>query len=201
MNAQGSIAHEDSCIAAPGAVDLSRYPPGSVERGAGRLKEGLWILIRSVLFGACPFRLYRLKRWVLRRFGAAVGRGVVIKPGVKILFPWRLVVGDHVWLGEECWLLNAARITIDQHVCISQRAMLVSIGHDYKSPDFGPILAPITIRRGCWIAAGGWVGQGVEMGSHAVLCACSVATKDMEPYGIYRGNPAVKIRTRQIRSE
>ena len=127
-----------------------------------------------------------------------VGAGVVIKPNVRITFPWKLTLGDHVWVGEECWLLNLAPILVESHVCISQRAFLCSGSHNYKSRTFDLILKEIKIERGVWIGAGAWMGPGVRAGSHAVLTACSVATKDLEPYGIYQGNPAVLVRKRKI---
>jgi putative colanic acid biosynthesis acetyltransferase WcaF len=133
---------------------------------------------------------------MLRRFGAKVGRGVVIKPQVKITFPWKLTLGDHVWLGEECWLLNLDHITIADNVCISQRAFLCTGNHNYKSPTFDLIVKPIVIEEGVWIGAGSLVGPGVTASSHAVLTAGSVATDDLQPFGIYRGNPAVFIKLR-----
>src|SRR5205823_4858831 len=108
-----------------------------------------------------------------RMFGAKVGHGVVIKANVRITFPWKLSVGDHVWLGDECWLLNLAPITIDSHVCISQRVFLCSGSHNYKSAAFDLIVKEIRVERGVWIGAGAWVGPGVCAGSHSVLTACS----------------------------
>jgi putative colanic acid biosynthesis acetyltransferase WcaF len=179
-------------------VDLSRYTPGNFDRGAGLLKEGLWLVVSLFLFRLSPFSFSALKCFVLRVFGAKVGRGVTIKPQVKITFPWKLRVGDHVWLGEECWLLNLERIVIGSHACISQRAFLCTGSHDFKQPRFDLITKPITLEDGAWVGAGAWVGPGVTFGSHAVLTAGSVATKNLEPFGIYRGNPAELVKQRVI---
>jgi putative colanic acid biosynthesis acetyltransferase WcaF len=124
--------------------------------------------------------------------------GVTIKPQVKITCPWKLEVGDHVWLGEECWLLNLERIIIENNVCISQRAFLCTGSHNYKLSTFDLITKPITVKDGAWLGAGCWVGPGVTVGNHAVLAAGSVATKNLEPFGIYRGNPAVLLKQRVI---
>ena len=180
-------------------VDLSRFTTGGFERGAGAFKEGLWRLVSLVLFQLCPVCLSPLKRAVLRWFGASVGRGVVIKPEVKITFPWKLTLGDHVWLGEECWLLNLAPITVASNVCISQRAFLCTGNHDYTSPTFDLITKPIRVEEGAWVGAGAFVGPGVSVGSHAVLAAGSVATGDLQSYGVYQGNPAVRLKERGIR--
>jgi putative colanic acid biosynthesis acetyltransferase WcaF len=182
-------------------VDLSAYKATGFDRGAGVLKEGLWLVVSLFLFRLCPFKFSALKRSVLRLFGAKVGTGVVIKPDVRITFPWKLELGDYVWLGEGCWLLDLAPITIESHACISQRGFLCAGSHDYKSPSFDLRVRPISIERGAWVGAGAWVGPGVRMGDHSVLTANSVAAEDLEPSGIYRGNPALLIRHRVISSE
>lgn len=179
-------------------VDLERFDNRAFDRGASRLKEALWLLVRLGLFELCPFGLYAVKVACLRAFGAKIGRGLVIKPGVKITFPWKLEIGDHVWLGEDCWLLNLDRITLGSHVCISQRAMLCTGSHNYSSPTFDLVVKPLRVGDGAWIAAQAWVGPGVAVGEHALLSAGSVTTRDLEPRGIYQGNPAVKVRQREI---
>ena len=156
-------------------------------------------MVSWLLFRLCPISLSRLKRRVLRAFGARIGEGVVIKPRVTITFPWKLTVGDHVWLGEECWLLNLERIVIGNNVCISPRAFLCTGSHNYKSPKFDLIVKPITVENGAWLGAGCWVGPGVTVGTHAVLTAGSIAATDLEPSGIYRGNPAVAFKERRLR--
>jgi putative colanic acid biosynthesis acetyltransferase WcaF len=180
------------------SVDLSSYSSARFDRGAGKFREALWLVISLFLFRLCPFSLSPFKRAVLRAFGAKIGRGVVIKPDVKITFPWKLEVGDFVWLGEESWLLNLDRIVIGSNVCISQRAFLCTGNHNYRLPAFDLIVKPITIEAGAWLGAGCWVGPGVKIGSHAVLAACSVMSGDMEPWGIYQGNPAMLIKQRTM---
>lgn len=182
-------------------VDLSSYSCAHFDRGASKAREFIWLLVSLLLFRLCPISLSPLKRAVLRAFGARIGHDVTIKPQVKITFPWKLEIGDHVWLGEECWLLNLERITIGNHVCISQRAFLCTGSHDYKSPTFNLIVKPIQVQDGAWLGAGCWVGPGVSVGNHAVLAAGSIATKDLEPFGIYRGNPAAFVRQRIISTE
>jgi len=183
-----------------GRVDLSTYSAARFDREAGRVKEAAWLVVNLVLFWLCPLKCSALKAAVLRWFGAEVGRGVVFKPGVKITFPWKLKLGDHVWLGEDCWLLNLAPITIAGHVCISQRAFLCTGNHDYTSPSFDLMTAPIHVEAGAWIGAAALVAPGVNAGSHAVLTAGSVATRDLEPFGIYQGNPAQRVGERHVRA-
>ena len=180
------------------SVDLSRYTTGQFDRGAEWAKESLWLVVSLILFRLCPFSFSALKGMVLRAFGADIGRNVTIKPQVKITFPWKLTIGNHVWLGEECWLLNLERIVIGSNVSISQRAVLCTGSHDYKRSTFDLIVKPITIEDGVWMGAGCWVGPGVTIASHAVLTLGSVATKNLAANGIYRGNPAVLVKQRVI---
>ena len=178
------------------SVDLASFSNPEFDRGASRFKEALWVLA-SYFFFAPPLPWpSALRVFCLRLFGATVGCGVVIKPRVKITFPWKLTLGDHVWLGEECWLLNLERITIADSVCISQRALLCTGNHNYKSPTFDLIVKPIQVEAGAWIGAGALVGPGVTVGTHAVLAMGSVATDDLQSYGIYRGNPAMWVKER-----
>jgi putative colanic acid biosynthesis acetyltransferase WcaF len=179
------------------AVDLGAFSSRAFDRGANLLTEAAWVLVSLVLFRFCPLKLSRLKTTVLRWFGASVGRGVVIKPNIKITFPWRLVLGDDVWLGEECWLLNLAPIEIASNVCISQRAFLCTGNHNYKSQSFDLITEPIRVEAGAWVGAGALVGPGVTVGTRAVLTAGSVATKDLDPNAVYQGNPAVRVKRRE----
>lgn len=181
-------------------VDLSVYKTIGFERGASVVKEGLWLVVSLLLFRLCPFKLSAVKCAVLRAFGARIGKGVVIKPDVRITFPWKLTLGDHVWLGEGCWILNLAPVVIENHVCISQRAFLCTGSHDYKSPTFDLLVKPIQIETGAWLGACAWVGPGVCVQRYAVLTANSVTVKNLDSFGVYQGNPAICIRQRVIRS-
>ncbi len=140
----------------------------------------------------------RPKRLLLRLFGATVGKGLIIKPNVNIKYPWRLTIGDHVWLGEEVWIDSLDEVFIGDHVCISQGAMLECGNHDYSRPGFDLMTQAIRVERGTWIGAKSFVGPGVTIGEHAVLSVASVTTTDLDANYIYRGNPAVKVRERHI---
>ncbi len=175
-------------------VDLTHYDANNLgfgrSIGASKFKQILWFFC-SVLFirnPLIPFAAFR--KWVLVAFGAKIGIESRIRPGVQIKFPWKLELGDHVWLGENCWIDNLTHITIGSHSCISQGAMLCTGNHDYKSAGFRLQLKPIIIEDGVWIGAKAFVGPGVHAKSHSMLTAGSVATKDLEPYTIYQGIPA-----------
>ena len=129
---------------------------------------------------------------ILRWFGAKVGTGLVMsKPKVNIKFPWRLSIGNHVWIGESSWILNIAPVTIGDNVNIAQGAMLLTGNHYYQSVEFETIARPIVLEDGVFIGAQTVVCPGVTCKSHSILGVGSVATHDLEPYKIYIGVPAV----------
>lgn len=133
----------------------------------------------------------------MRLFGAKVGKGVVIKPSVNIKSPWRLVIGDHAWIGEFVWIDNLVNVQIGNNCCLSQGAFLLTGNHDYKKTSFDLITGSIVLENGVWIGAKAVVCPGVTCHSHAVLTVGSVATDDLDANGIYQGNPAVKVRERK----
>lgn len=177
-------------------TDLSNYDNSWYKPGGGSLKRLLWYFI-NVLFFINPLNPSSwLKVMWLRLFGAHVGKGVVIKPAVNIKYPWQLYIGDHTWIGERVWIDNLARVTIGNNCCISQGAMLLCGNHNYKRKSFDLIVKPITLEDGAWAGAMSVICPGVTLKSHAVLSVQSVATETLEAYGLYKGNPAVKIRDR-----
>tara|TARA_B100001287_G_scaffold237831_1_gene210990 strand:+ start:18076 stop:18624 length:549 start_codon:yes stop_codon:yes gene_type:complete len=178
-------------------TDLSKYKKNHQSSGSiiSRLS---WYFINIIFFKSSLIPLNKLKVFLLRFFGASVGKGVVVKPCVNIKYPWNLEIGNYVWLGENVWIDNLDKVTILDHSCISQGATLLCGNHDYFSSSFDLITQPITLEQGAWIGVNSTVCPGINIGSHAVLSAGSVATKDLEPYAIYQGNPACKVRKRII---
>lgn len=166
--------------------------------GAGKIKQLLWYFTNVVFFVNPLNPLSSLKRFFLKLFGASIGKGVVIKPGVNIKYPWKLFVGDHTWIGEDVWIDNLADVHIGSNVCLSQGAMLLTGNHNYSKTTFDLMVSPITLKDGVWIGANALVCPGVTCETHAVLAAMSVANRNLAAYSIYQGNPAVLTKTRVI---
>lgn len=141
-----------------------------------------------------------LRRALLRLFGAHVGRGVVIKPGVRVKYPWLLRVGDYAWIGEDAWIDNLALVSIGANACISQAAYLCTGNHDWSDLHFALKLGPIDIGDGAWVGARAVICPGTKLSEGAVASAGSVASGELQPNGIYAGNPATLLRHRQLRS-
>lgn len=172
--------------------DNRGYNPGSY------FKQILWYLAGRMFINTYfPYPM-SLKCWILRVFGARIGERVTIKPKVNIKYPWYLRVGNQTWIGEKVWIDNLTMVTLGTNVCLSQESYLLTGNHDYTKSSFDLIVKPVIIENGAWIGAKAIVCPGVKVGSHAVLAVNSVATKDMDPYSIYQGNPAVFIKTRNI---
>ncbi len=182
------------------AVDLSGYNNDwySKEIGAGKLKQMIWYFTNILFFTNSINVFSGLKVFLLRLFGARVGQGVLIKPAVNIKYPWKLEIGDHVWIGEKVWIDNLAPVRIGSSVCISQGAMLLTGNHNYKLPSFDLMIGAITLEDGAWVGAQAIVCPGVTLATHAVLSVGSVATSNLDAFGIYSGNPAIFQRERVI---
>ncbi|MDT0646271.1 WcaF family extracellular polysaccharide biosynthesis acetyltransferase [Zunongwangia sp. F260] len=161
-------------------VRLDHFDPGmGLDRGAGKGKEICWYLVKVIFFlSALPYPT-NLKIFFLRAFGARVGKGVVIKPRVNIHFPWKLVIGNNVWLGEEVSILNFEPVHIGNNVCISQRAFLCGGNHDFRIPSMPYRNGPISLSDGCWIGASCFIGPGVTIGVDTVITVGSIVTSSI----------------------
>lgn len=170
-------------------VDLSKYDNSWYHPGS-TLRRMMWYAVDGLLVSCHWMPVSRVKLAVLRAFGANIGRGVVVKPGVRIKYPWLLSVGDYSWIGEDVWIDNLAQVEIGPNCCLSQGAMLLCGNHDYRSERFDLKVGEIHLEEGAWIGARATVVGGVRVGREAILAVGSVATADLRPEGIYQGNPA-----------
>ncbi|AMR31807.1 acyl transferase [Mucilaginibacter sp. PAMC 26640] len=179
-------------------TDLAIYNNHPYNPGGNVLKRLLWYYVNAIVFNTHLFPVSGLKIFLLKLFGAKIGVGVVIKPAVNIKYPWLLSVANHTWIGEGVWIDNLVMVTIGSNVCISQGAILQTGSHNYKKHAFDLITGGIVLEDGAWIGCSAIINQGIRVGTHAVLTTGSIATKNLAPYFIYQGNPAVKIRPRAI---
>ena len=179
-------------------TSLENYTTGDFKIGRGKITQFLWY-ITNVLFFINPLNpISSLKVFLLRVFGAKIEKGVVVKPGVNIKYPWKSTVGNYAWIGENVWIDNLDKVEIGVNSVLSQGAMLLCGNHNFKKSSFDLITKPIFIEEGVWIGAKSIVTGGVTCKSHSVLAVNSVASSDLEEYFIYRGNPAEKVQSRNI---
>lgn len=180
-------------------TDLSRYDNSWYQPGSF-IKRITWLAINSIFFNHSLAVFNGLKCALIRWYGGKVGERVMIKPSVNIKYPWFLNIGNDVWIGEKVWIDSLTTITIADNVVLSQGAMLLTGNHNYTLPTFDLVVKPIVLEAGVWIGAQAVVCPGVVCKSHSVLAVGSVATKNLEAFCIYQGNPAVKVKTRLISS-
>lgn len=162
------------------------------------MKQILWYYVNIIVFKSAWFPVSAFKVKLLKLFGARIGKNVVVKPSVNIKYPWKLSIGNNTWVGENVWVDNLADVTIGNNVCLSQGAMLLTGNHDFTKSTFDLVTKPIVLEDGVWIGAQSVVCPGIICREHAVLSVKSVATKNLEAYTIYQGNPAVSVKERRI---
>ncbi len=175
-------------------LSASKAPPGFRGRPAWFVQ--LWWIVQSLLFHTSPQALYGWRRFLLRLFGARIGRGVLIRPSVTVTYPWKLSIGDWSWVGDHATLYTLGNITIGDNAVVSQHSYLCAASHDYARPTFDLYAKPIQIESEAWVAAHSFIGPGVTVGRGAIVGACSLALKDVPSGMICAGNPLSVIRPR-----
>ena len=179
-------------------TNLKNFNNSWYKAGASTPVMLLWYFTNLLFFTSRWLPLNAFKVFLLRIFGAKVGTGVIIKPAVNIKYPWRLKIGNNVWIGEQVWIDNLENVEIGDNVCISQGAMLLCGNHNYKKTSFDLMVGKIILEEGSWIGAQTVVCPGVICRSHALLTVGSVATGELKAFTIYQGNPALPVRNRVI---
>lgn len=164
---------------------------------ASRFGRGLWGGVCTLLFRPSPRPAHAWRAALLRLFGARLGPHCHIYPGARIWAPWNLVCEDAVCIADEAVIYNPALITLRSHSVVSQQAYLCGAGHDIDDPAFPMRSQPIEVGRYAWVAARATVCPGVSVGDGAVLALAAVATRDLQPWGVYAGVPARWVRQRR----
>lgn len=182
------------------SVELAAFDNSWYQCGRSRLMQALWFFLGLPILRSALLPSSGIRCALLRLFGAQVGTGVVIKPGVRVKYPWLLSVEADSWLGEDCWIDNLAPVFIGRNVCLSQGTYLCTGNHDWTDPAFGLIVKPISISNGAWVGARSVIAPGVSLGEGAVLTAGSVAVRDIPAWQIHAGNPARLVRYRHLQA-
>jgi putative colanic acid biosynthesis acetyltransferase WcaF len=185
------VQHSDSRV----RLDLFDASIGLV-RGRSSLVEAAWYVVKCMFFTTSVPWPSRWKAELLKLFGAVVGKGVVIKPRINIHLPWKLVIGDHCWIGEGAWILNLEQVSIGAQACLSQNVFLCTGNHDFRDPAMTYRNAPIVIEDGVWVAAQTFVGPGVTIAKEAVVLAGSAVLKSLAGGKVYQGSPCIEVADR-----
>jgi putative colanic acid biosynthesis acetyltransferase WcaF len=182
--------HIDAALAA----DPYQRPAFSTSNRARRLA---WNICWALLFRLSPRPLFAWRAFLLRCAGATLAPGCKFYPAAKIWAPWNLTCETLVAVADGAEIYNPAPMRLDSHVIVSQGAYLCGATHDYDDPAFPLLAYAMHIGAYSWVCARATVAPGVNLGAGAVLGLQSVATRDLEPWTVYAGSPAVKVRERK----
>ncbi|SCB26868.1 putative colanic acid biosynthesis acetyltransferase WcaF [Bradyrhizobium shewense] len=176
----------------PRFQDLSRSkaPPGF--RGRSGLTVLLWQTVQQTLFAWSPQPAYGWRRWLLRLFGAEVGKGVLVRPTARVTYPWKVKLGNYCWIGDNAELYSLGPITIGDNAVVSQRSYICAATHDYKDIKFPLVAVPVVVEREAWIAADCFIAPGVTIGIGAIVGARTTVLRDVEARAIVAGHPAAQ---------
>jgi putative colanic acid biosynthesis acetyltransferase WcaF len=162
------------------ARSLAGFHGHGYDKGRPRVVQAAWFAVQNLIFWKWWLPA-SLRPKLLRGFGAQVGNNVFIRHRVRVLWPWKLKVGDNTWIGEDAWILNLEPVTIGHDVCISQGVFLCAGGHDMTSPTFEYDNGPIAIADEVWLGAQAMVLRGVTVGKGAVVAARCKVSDDVPP--------------------
>jgi putative colanic acid biosynthesis acetyltransferase WcaF len=160
-----------------------------------------WGVVEGTAFRLSPHNAYGWRSFLLKIFGAKVGKKVRVRPTAHIEIPWNLTIGDHSVVGDGAILYCLGPVKIGRFVTISQYAHLCAGTHDTHTRRMELLRPPIQLGDDVWVAADAFVGPGVTIGDRTILGARASAFHDLPPDMVAVGNPARAIRKREFTAE
>ena len=162
-----------------------------------RLARLAWMVMAALFFRLSPRPMHAWRALLLRCFGAKLGKGVHVYPKVKVWAPWNLTCADFAGIGDGAEIYNPAPMHFGEFCVVSQDSYICGATHDYNDPAFPLLAFEMRVGARAWICARACVAPGVQVGEGAVLGLASVATRNLEPWTVYAGAPAVAVKVRQ----
>lgn len=158
----------------------------------------LWWVAQALFFRCSPQFAYGFRAWLLRLFGARVGQATIIRPTVRITYPWKVSIGDYAWVGDDVVLYSLGEIEIGAHAVVSQRSYVCAADHDYTQSDFPIRARKVIIGSQAWLAADVFVAPGVRIGEGAVIGARSSVFRNMPDGMLCMGSPCHPVKPRVV---
>ncbi|PLT47321.1 WcaF family extracellular polysaccharide biosynthesis acetyltransferase [Paenibacillus sp. FSL W8-1187] len=180
-------------------IRLDRYDQSGYSRGRSGAVVLLWWLVQGSLFRYSLHPMYGWRRFLLRLFGARIGRGVQVRATARFTYPWKVSIGDWSWIGDEAEFYSLDRIEVGAHCVVSQRSYLCTGSHDIEDPRFGLVTRPIVLRDGAWVASDAFVYPGVTVGVMGVVAARSTVTRPVPDGEVHAGTPAAFVKRRIVK--
>ena len=179
-------------------VDLSKYDQSWFDRGRPSYIIALWWIVQDTLFRCSLHNMYGFRNFILRCFGAKIGKNVKIRRKCEITYPWKLEIGDNTWIDDEVLIYNLDNIKIGSNCSITRRSFLCTGNHDTQDPYFGLIVKPIVIEDGVWIQADCFISQGITIEKNSIVRARSSVLKNLQANKIYQGLPCKELKERTL---
>jgi len=176
--------------------DLKQFKLPENFRGKNAVTVQLWWFVQATFFRLSPQFAYAWRRFLLRLFGAEIGKKVIIRPSVKITYPWKIKIGDYSWIGDEVTLYSLGEIEIGKNTVISQKSYICTGSHDMYSKNFDIFAKKIIIKDACWIATDVFVAPGVTIEENVVVGARSSVFNSLPKNKVCIGTPAKPIKNR-----
>lgn len=175
-------------------LDSFKVPPNF--RGRSAFIVQLWWIVESTLFAMSPQFMFAWRRFLLKIFGAKIGKNVKIRSTVRCTYPWKIKIGDHSWIGDDVVLYSLCDLEIGESVVISQKSYICTATHDQSKTTFDQIGKKVIIEDQVWIATDVFIAPGVTVGRGAVVGARSNVFSDIPSGTLSYGSPASVVRQR-----
>ncbi|MGD1907262.1 MAG: hormogonium polysaccharide biosynthesis acetyltransferase HpsU [Leptolyngbyaceae cyanobacterium] len=182
----------------PSLVDLRHYDQSWYDAGRPKWLILVWWFVQAITFPLTLHAHHAPRRFLLRLFGAHIGKGVMIRPSARVHYPWKVAIGDYSWIGSDVTLYSLDEIAIGNNCVISQKSYLCTGSHDARDPAFGLKTAPIVIENGVWVATDCYVGPEMRIGDNALVGARSKVISDLPAQHICLGSPCKPQKPREI---
>lgn len=176
--------------------NLAKFKLPDNFRGKSAIVVQLWWFVQASFFKLSPQFAYGWRRFLLRLFGAKIGKGVIIRPTVTTTYPWKVTIGDYSWIGDDVTLYSLGEIEIGKNTVISQKSYICTGSHDMYREDFAIFAKKITIKNGCWIATDVFVAPNVTIEDDVVVGARSSVFNSLPKNTVCIGSPAKPIKNR-----
>lgn len=140
---------------------------------------------------------HHIRRFLMRVYGAKIGKGTSIHMGTHFYSLKNLKIGQDSIIGNGVFLDGRDKLIIGDHVSIASEAMIYNSEHDINSEDFHHILDEVEIGDFVFIGPRAIILPGVSIGKGAIIAAGAVVTKDVADFAIMGGVPAQAIGERK----
>ncbi|MFP4844594.1 putative colanic acid biosynthesis acetyltransferase [Winogradskyella sp. PE311] len=176
--------------------NLNNYKNPDGFRGRSKWTVQLWWIVYALFFKLSPQVMYGWRRFLLRSFGAKIGKNVIIRPSAQITYPWKISIGDFSWVGDEVVLYSLGEIEIGSNTVISQRSYICTGSHHYNSENFEIYAQKIKIGNKCWLASDVYVAPSITINDFTVVGARSSVFSNLPANKVCVGSPAKPIKDR-----